>query len=77
MIIEGAPLQKAGESFGQSSILMRLSNAIGVSKIIILETCVALDTSGGFTVLQDHCSFAGCNPLRGKNIDSQGVRFFD
>lgn len=69
-----------GYDFEQLVIPVRLFKLLGVQKTIITNAAGAINESynvGDIMVISDHIKLNGASPLRGKNIDEFGPRFFD
>ncbi|MBE5808753.1 MAG: purine-nucleoside phosphorylase [Clostridiales bacterium] len=69
-----------GYDFEQLVIPVRLFKLLGVRATILTNAAGAINTSyrpGDIMIVSDHIKLTGASPLRGKNIDKFGPRFFD
>ncbi|MFD2035616.1 purine-nucleoside phosphorylase [Belliella marina] len=69
-----------GYSMKEITFPVRVMKAIGVSKLFVSNAAGGLDPNhqiGDLMILNDHIDLFPENPLRGKNLDSFGVRFPD
>ena len=69
-----------GYDFEQLVIPVRLFKLLGVKATILTNAAGAVNTSyrpGDIMIVSDHIKLAGHSPLRGKNIEEFGPRFFD
>lgn len=69
-----------GYDFEQLVIPVRLFKLLGVRMTILTNAAGAVNTSyrpGDIMIVTDHIKLNGCSPLRGKNIEEFGPRFFD
>lgn len=69
-----------GYDFEQLVIPVRLFHLLGVQATIITNAAGAVNTAyrpGDVMILRDHIKLSGASPLRGKNIEQFGPRFFD
>ena len=69
-----------GYDFEQLVIPIRLFKLLGVKYTILTNAAGAVNTSyrpGDIMIVSDHIKLTGASPLRGKNIDEFGPRFFD
>lgn len=69
-----------GYDYEQLVIPIRLFKLLGVQKTIITNAAGAVNTDyhvGDIMIIKDHIKLNGDSPLRGKNIDEFGPRFFD
>ena len=69
-----------GYDFEQLVIPVRLFKLLGCKAVILTNAAGAVNTSykpGDIMVVSDHIKMTGASPLRGKNIDEFGPRFFD
>ena len=69
-----------GYDFEQLVIPVRLFKLLGVRAFILTNAAGAVNTSyrpGDIMIVSDHIKLTGDSPLRGKNIDEFGPRFFD
>ena len=69
-----------GYDFEQLVIPVRLFKLLGVKYTILTNAAGAVNTSyrpGDIMIVSDHIKLTGASPLRGKNIDEFGPRFFD
>ena len=69
-----------GYDFEQLVIPVRLFKLLGVKAIILTNAAGAVNKSynvGDIMIVSDHIKLNGASPLRGKNLDFFGPRFFD
>lgn len=69
-----------GYEFEQLVLPIRLFKLLGVQKTIITNAAGAVNTSynvGDVMIVKDHLKLTGASPLRGKNDERFGPRFFD
>lgn len=69
-----------GYDFEQLTVPIRLFKLSGAKYTIITNASGAVNTSyrpGDVMIIKDHLKLTGSSPLRGKNIDEFGPRFFD
>ncbi len=69
-----------GYDFEQLVIPIRVFKLLGVQKTILTNASGAVNKNyrpGDIMVIKDHIKLMGASPLRGKNIDEFGPRFFD
>lgn len=69
-----------GYDFEQLVIPVRLFKLLGVKATILTNAAGAVNESyrpGDIMIVKDHIKLSGHSPLRGKNIDEFGPRFFD
>lgn len=69
-----------GYDFEQLVIPVRLFKLLGVKTTILTNAAGAVNKSynvGDIMIVSDHIKFNGASPLRGKNLDFFGPRFFD
>ncbi len=69
-----------GYDFEQLVIPVRLFKLLGVKATILTNAAGAVNESyrpGDIMIVKDHIKLAGHSPLRGKNIEEFGPRFFD
>lgn len=69
-----------GYSFEELAAPVRLLALIGVKKLILTNAAGGVNTSyncGDIMVFSDHIMLMGESPMRGKNIEEFGPRFFD
>jgi purine-nucleoside phosphorylase len=69
-----------GYDFEQLVIPIRLFKTLGVKSTILTNAAGAINTSykpGDIMIINDHIKVMGASPLRGKNIEEFGPRFFD
>lgn len=79
-IIEGSPYYKQNEAFESLMVPMRISNKLGVGKILVVDEvigCAEETPLNSWVVIKDHALFAGVIPLHGLNNPEWGVRFPD
>lgn len=69
-----------GYEFEQLVIPIRVFKLLGVETVILTNAAGAVNTSynmGEIMIIEDHIKLMGASPLRGKNIEEFGPRFFD
>ena len=69
-----------GYDFEQLVIPVRLFKLLGVQSVILTNAAGAVNRSfapGDVMIMTDHIKLTGDSPLRGKNIEEFGPRFFD
>ena len=69
-----------GYEYSQLALPVRLFKLLGVKKIIATNAAGAVNTGykpGDVMIITDHINIAGVSPMRGKNIEEFGPRFFD
>lgn len=69
-----------GYDFEQLSLPIRVLKLLGIRAVILTNAAGGVNTDyrvGDIMVISDHVKFAPGSPLRGKNIDEFGPRFFD
>lgn len=69
-----------GYNFEQLVIPVRLFKLLGVKATILTNAAGAVNKSynvGDIMIVSDHIKINGASPLRGKNLDFFGPRFFD
>ena len=69
-----------GYDFEQLVIPVRLFKLLGVKATILTNAAGAVNETyrpGDIMIVKDHIKLSGHSPLRGKNIDEFGPRFFD
>lgn len=69
-----------GYDFEQLVIPVRLFKLLGVKATILTNAAGAVNESyrpGDIMIVKDHIKLSGHSPLRGKNIEEFGPRFFD
>lgn len=69
-----------GYDFEQLSIPVRVLKLLGVKTLILTNAAGGVNTEyrpGDIMLLSDHIKLTGASPMRGKNIDEFGPRFFD
>lgn len=69
-----------GYSMKEVTFPVRVMKALGIEKLIVSNAAGGLDPKyqvGELMILNDHIDLFPENPLRGKNLDSFGVRFPD
>ena len=69
-----------GYEFEQLVIPVRLFKLLGVKYTILTNAAGAVNTAyrpGDIMIVSDHIKLTGASPLRGRNIDEFGPRFFD
>lgn len=69
-----------GYSFEQLSIPVRVLKLLGVKTLILTNAAGGVNTDyrpGDVMLISDHIKLNGASPLRGRNIEEFGPRFFD
>lgn len=69
-----------GYDFEQLVIPVRVFKLLGVKATILTNAAGAVNENyrpGDIMIVKDHIKMTGASPLRGKNIDEFGPRFFD
>mgnify|MGYP000561762692 FL=1 len=69
-----------GYDFEQLVIPVRLFNLLGIKATMLTNAAGAVNKSynvGDIMIVSDHIKLNGASPLRGKNLDFFGPRFFD
>ncbi len=69
-----------GYDFEQLTAPIRLFKLLGAKATVLTNAAGAINThykQGDVMVIKDHIKLLGASPLRGKNIDEFGDRFFD
>ena len=69
-----------GYDFEQLVIPVRLFKLLGVKATILTNAAGAVNENyrpGDIMIVKDHIKLSGHSPLRGKNVDEFGPRFFD
>ena len=69
-----------GYDFEQLVIPVRLFRLLGAKALILTNAAGAVNTEyrpGDIMIVSDHIKLTGASPLRGRNIDAFGPRFFD
>ncbi len=69
-----------GYDFEQLVIPVRLFKLLGCRAVILTNAAGGVNLSykpGDVMILNDHIKFNGASPLRGRNVDEFGPRFFD
>lgn len=69
-----------GYDFEQLVIPIRVFKLLGVEKTILTNAAGAINMDykpGDIMIIRDHIKLMGASPLRGKNIEEFGSRFFD
>lgn len=69
-----------GYDFEQLVIPVRVFKLLGVRTTILTNAAGAVNTDyrpGDVMIVSDHLKLTGASPLRGKNVDEFGPRFFD
>lgn len=69
-----------GYDFEQLTVPIRLFKLLGAEYTIITNASGAVNTSykpGDIMIIKDHIKLNGASPLRGKNTEEFGPRFFD
>lgn len=69
-----------GYDFEQLSIPVRVLKLLGVQTVVLTNAAGGVNLSyrrGDVMLISDHIKLTGNSPMRGKNIDAFGPRFFD
>lgn len=69
-----------GYEFEQLVIPIRVFKLLGVETVILTNAAGAVNTSyevGEIMIIKDHIKIMGASPLRGRNVEEFGPRFFD
>lgn len=69
-----------GYDFEQLVIPIRVLKLLGVRAVILTNAAGGVNESyrpGDIMIIKDHIKLNGASPLRGKNVDEFGPRFFD
>ncbi len=69
-----------GYSFEQLTAPIRLFKLLGAKKALLTNAAGAVNTSykpGDVMIVRDHINLMGASPMRGKNDEEFGERFFD
>lgn len=69
-----------GYDFEQLVIPIRVFHLLGVKTVILTNAAGAVNTSyrpGDIMIIRDHIKVMGASPVRGKNLEEFGPRFFD
>jgi len=69
-----------GYSFEQLAAPVRLFKSLGVGTTIVTNAAGAVNVAykpGDVMVIKDHINLVGASPMRGRNVDEYGPRFFD
>ena len=69
-----------GYDYEQLVIPVRLFKLLGVKALILTNAAGAVNAEyrpGDIMIVSDHIKLTGASPLRGKNVDALGPRFFD
>lgn len=69
-----------GYDFEDLVIPMRVCKLLGVHTVILTNIAGAINTAykpGDIMIIKDHIKLMGASPLRGRNIEEFGSRFFD
>lgn len=69
-----------GYGFEQLAAPIRLFKMLGVRNTIITNAAGAVNTTyrpGDVMVIKDHINLMGASPMRGRNVEEFGPRFFD
>ena len=69
-----------GYDFEQLVIPVRVFKCLGARSTVLTNAAGAINTSyrpGDVMIIKDHIKLTGPSPLRGRNIDEFGPRFFD
>lgn len=69
-----------GYDFEQLVIPVRVFKLLGAKSVILTNAAGAVNTAyrpGDVMIVSDHIKLTGASPLRGKNVEEFGSRFFD
>jgi len=69
-----------GYDFAQLAVPIRLFKSLGVRKAVVTNAAGAVNTAyapGDVMIIKDHINLMGASPMRGKNVEEFGPRFFD
>lgn len=69
-----------GYDFEQLTIPIRVMHLMGVKTVILTNAAGAVNkdfVAGDIMIINDHIKLNGASPVRGKNIEEFGPRFFD
>ena len=69
-----------GYDFEQLVTPIRVFHLLGVKSVILTNAAGAVNTSykpGDIMIIKDHIKIMGASPVRGKNVEEFGPRFFD
>ncbi|HQP79052.1 MAG TPA: purine-nucleoside phosphorylase [Bacteroidales bacterium] len=69
-----------GYDYEQLVIPVRVLKLLGIKLLIVTNAAGAINKSynvGDVMIISDHIKFSGASPLRGKNVEEFGPRFFD
>jgi purine-nucleoside phosphorylase len=69
-----------GYDFEQLAAPIRLFKSLGVRKTIITNAAGAVNITykvGDIMIIKDHINLMGVSPMRGRNVEEFGPRFFD
>ena len=69
-----------GYSFEQLAAPVRLFKSLGVGTTVVTNAAGAVNVAykpGDIMVIKDHINLVGASPMRGRNVDEYGPRFFD
>ena len=69
-----------GYDFEQLALPVRLFKLLGVRAVILTNAAGAVNMEyrpGDIMIVSDHIKLTGASPMRGRNIDEFGPRFFD
>lgn len=69
-----------GYDFEQLVTPIRVFHLLGVETVILTNAAGAVNTSynpGEIMIMKDHIKLMGASPVRGKNVEEFGPRFFD
>lgn len=69
-----------GYEFEQLVIPIRVFHLLGVETVVLTNAAGAVDSSyqpGDIMIIKDHIKSMGASPVRGKNVEEFGPRFFD
>ena len=69
-----------GYEFEELSIPVRVLKLLGIRALLLTNAAGAVNADyrpGDIMLISDHIKLMGASPMRGKNIDEFGPRFFD
>lgn len=69
-----------GYDFEQLVTPIRVLHLLGVETVVLTNAAGGVNTSynvGDIMIIEDHIKLMGASPLRGKNVEEFGPRFFD
>ena len=80
ILLQGRFHYYEGYEMEEVTFAIRVLKLLGVKNLILTNAAGSINPEikpGSFMMLKDHINFLPVNPLRGKNIDTLGVRFPD